>query len=64
MIIGIAGGLFFGGMLLGAITGSLGLMLGCCAAGLIVAGAAEAAQKRRERDEARLRLGAYPPYGY
>ena len=64
MLIGVAGGLMFSGLLLGGLTGSLGLLLAFCAAGLLLAGIGEAVQAHKEREQVRRKLSCYPPYRY
>ncbi len=64
MVLGVAMGIFFAGLLLGAITGSVWVLISCAAAGLLIAGIAEAATSYKEQAAASRRLAQYPPYGY
>ena len=64
MVIGIAGGLVMAGMLLGAFSGSIWVLLGFAAAGFGIAAAVEAAKNRHIRANANCKLAQYPPYGY
>lgn len=64
MLIGIVGGLVMTGLLLGALSGSIWLLLGLAAAGFGIAAAAEAAKSHRIRANASCKLAQYPPYGY
>lgn len=64
MVHGIAGGLMMGGLISGALLGSLWLLVGFTAAGLLVAGAGTAAEKLRQLRSARRQLGHYPIYRY
>jgi len=64
MVIGIAGGLVMCGMILGAVSGSIWLLLGLAAAGFGAAVIAETARAARTRTAASCKLNQYPPYGY
>ena len=64
MVLGITGGIMFAGLLLGAITGSIWILISCVAAGLLIAGIAEAATSYKKRAAASSQLAQYPPYGY
>lgn len=64
MAIGIGGGLVMAGMLLGAFSGSIWILLGFAAAGFSVAAATEAAKHHKTRTAASCKLAQYPPYGY
>lgn len=63
MIRGIVGGIMFTGLFFGAITGAVWILVSCAAAGLLIAGAAEAATSYKKQ-AATKRLNHYPPYGY
>ena len=64
MVIGIAGGLVMAGMLLGAFSGSIWVLLGFAAAGFSIAAATEAVKHHKTRIAASCKLAQYPPYGY
>ena len=64
MVIGFAGGCIFAGMILGAITGSILMLVGGAAAGFAIAGISEAVKRHNEEAANHQRLGQYPPYGY
>ena len=64
MMFGIAGGMIVSGMLLGAISGSVWLLLGFAAAGLGVAAVTEAVKMHKDRVAVSCKLSQYPPYGY
>lgn len=64
MMFGIAGGMIVSGMLLGAVSGSVWLLLGFAAAGLGVAAVTEAVKTCKDRAAASCKLSQYPPYGY
>ena len=64
MMVGIAGGLAMAGMLLGAISGSIWLLLGFVIAGFGIAAAIEAAKLHRGKAAVSCKLSQYPPYGY
>ena len=64
MAIGIGGGLVMAGMLLGAFSGNIWVLLGFAAAGFSVAAATEAVKHRKTRIAASRKLVQYPPYGY
>lgn len=64
MLLGICGGLMFGGMMVGAITGSVELLLIYAGAGAALAGVAELARAAKEREAARRKLNVYPAYRY
>ena len=64
MMLGIAGGIMFAGLLFGALTGSVWVLISCAAAGLLIAGVTEAATSYKEQAAASRRLAQYPPYGY
>ena len=64
MVIGIAAGLVMAGMLLGAFSGSLWVLLGFSAAGFGVAAAIEAVKHHKTQTAASCKLAQYPPYGY
>lgn len=64
MVIGISAGLVMAGMLLGAFSGSIWILLGFAAAGFLVAGAAEAVKLQKEKIATSCKLAQYPPYGY
>lgn len=64
MIYGIAAGLFFAGLLGSAITGSIWILIGYAAAGLLTAGAGEAVKLYRAQQAAHKGLSQYPPYKY
>lgn len=63
-MIGIAAGLCMNGLLLGAFSGSIWIMLGLVAAGMLVAYTYEAVKSYKDRKAASCKLGQYPPYGY
>ena len=63
-MVGISGGLMFAGLLLGAMTGNIWLLLGFFAAGLVVAAAIQAVQLLRDKEAASCNFKQYPPYGY
>lgn len=60
-MLGIAGGLMILGLLMGAITGSIWLLLIPATIGLLLAGAIELAQKQTISN---WKYKQYPPYGY
>ena len=64
MTIGIASGLVLAGLVLGAISGSIWLLLGFTAAGFSIAAASEAVKLQKEKAAASCKLRQYPPYGY
>lgn len=65
MAIGIAGGLVMGGLVLGALSGSIWLMLCFAAAGLLVAGIAELLHLNScQLSAGKRKIDDYPPYGY
>lgn len=64
MMIGIAGGLVMSGLVVGAITGSIVLMLVPAAAGILIAGIWDNIKKAQDRTAASWTLKQYPPYGY
>ena len=63
MVLSIAGGIMFAGLLLSALTGVIWFCIGCTAAGILIAGAASAASYKG-RAASHNRLAQYPPYGY
>lgn len=63
-MIGIAAGLSMSGLLLGAFSGSIWIMLGFVAAGMLVACVNEAVKSYNDRKSISYKLGKYPPYGY
>ena len=64
MVFGIAGGMIMSGMLLGAFSGSIWILLGFSAAGFSIVAAAEAVKLRKDKTAASCKLSQYPPYGY
>ena len=64
MVFGVAGGMIISGMLLGAFSGSIWLLLGFSAAGFIVAAATEAVKLHKDKAAVSCKLSQYPPYGY
>lgn len=60
-MLGIAGGLMVLGLLMGAITGSIWLLLIPATIGLLLAGIVELAQNHTISN---WKLKQYPPYGY
>lgn len=64
MVIGIAGGLVMLGLILGAISGSIWLLLGFASAGFLVAAASAAIQQQQAQAASSRKLAQYPPYGY
>ena len=64
MIIGIAGGLAMGGMIMGAVSGSLLLMLGMCGAGMLIAGINAITASWRDKAAVNNKLAQYPSYRY
>lgn len=64
MAVGIAGGLVMSGLITGAITGSIIIMLIPIVAGLLIAGIWNSIQHAQDRTAASWALKQYPPYGY
>lgn len=62
--IGIAGGLAMSGLLLGAFSGSIWILLGFFAAGFGVAAVTEAVKLHKDKVDISCKLSQYPPYGY
>lgn len=63
-MIGIAAGLGMSGLLLGALSGSIWILIGFCTAGMLIAGTGEAVKSYNDRKSASRKLSQYPPYGY
>lgn len=63
-MIGIAAGLSMSGLILGAFSGSVWIMVGFFVAGVLVAGIADVVKHHHERTAASCKLAQYPPYGY
>lgn len=63
-MIGIAGGLSMCGLLLGALSGSIWIMLGFCLVGILVAAISELIKSSYNKSAASCKLTQYPPYGY
>jgi len=64
MVFGIAGGLLMCGLIMGAISGSVVLMIIPTIAGLLIAGIWDGIKKAQDRTAASWALKQYPPYGY
>lgn len=64
MIYGVAAGLFFAGLVGGAMTGSILTSIIFIGAAMLIAGAAEAVKLYKEQQAASRYLRQYPPYGY
>lgn len=64
MVLGIAGGIMTAGLIIGGFSGSIWILLICVAAGLLIAGAGEAATQYKQQVSANRGLSQYPPYGY
>lgn len=61
---GIAGGLIILGLLSGAISKSIWLLLGFSSAGFLIAAAFDFLQRKKEQVATSCKLTQYPPYGY
>lgn len=64
IVMGLCGGLIFGGLLLGTATSSVGILLGYAGAGLAIAGLAELTRAAKEKKAEQRKLGIYPMYRY
>lgn len=64
MCIGIAGGLIMAGLIAGAITGSITVLLIAALAGFGIAGLNQLHQIAGERRKVRSKLASYPSYKY
>lgn len=64
MVMGIALGLLFAGLFLGALSGSLVILLLFAAAGLLIAFIPELVKSQYDRISQNYKLKQYPPYGY
>lgn len=64
MTIGIALGLLFAGLFLGALSGSLVILLLFSAAGLLIAFIPELVKIQYDRASQNYKLKQFPPYGY
>lgn len=64
IVIGIAAGLAMSGLILGAFSGSIWIMLGFFTAGVLVACVSEAVKSYNDKKSVSCKLGQYPPYGY
>jgi len=64
MRIGIAGGLVLAGLILGALSGSIWILICFVAAGFSVAAAFEAVKLHKEQKATSYKLMQYPPYRY
>lgn len=64
MTIGIALGLLFAGLFLGALSESLFLLIIFAAAGLLIACIPELVKSQYDRSARNFKLKQFPPYGY
>lgn len=64
MCMGIALGLFFAGLFMGALSGSIMILILFAAAGLLIAVLPELVKAQYDRASQNYKLKQFPPYGY
>lgn len=64
MIMGIALGLLFAGLFMGALSGSIMILILFAAAGLLIAVIPELVKAQYDRATRNFKLKQFPPYGY